>query len=229
MKMMRLILVLLTVALLGASLTGCLKQNQPHALFRATQSEEIVPFTVSFDGTLSFVREGAIVSYVWAFVDGSTDSGPLVDHTYQEDGTYEARLTVTDELGVSSTTTMTIQALNPPPTAGFIYSPRSNADGTLIVSCSEEITFEAADYCADDGEIISYEWYFGYRNEDGTAATATGPTVTHEFMEAGAYTIVLTVTDNDGGTDQYKETLDVRGGPPCPGDTDWGSGGGTCG
>ena len=233
MKMTRLILVLLTVALLAVTLTGCFKQTRPQALFRATHSEEVVPFSVSFDGTLSFAPEGRIVSYLWTFGDGATDSGPLVEHTYNEDGTYEATLTIIDEAGASTSTTMTINALNPPPTAGFTYSPRSNWDGTPIVSCSEKITFSAADLCEDDGTIVWCSWYFGYRN-GGEPVVTEGPwethsEVTHKFIEKGIYNVILKVTDNDGGVGEYIEIVQVEGGKPCYDDIDDGTGGGTCG
>lgn len=232
MKTGRIILVLAAAVLVTASLTGCLKQAQPQALFKSTQTEKVVPFSVSFDGTLSYVPNGRIASYLWTFGDGSSESGPLVEHTYEEDGVYEARLTIIDEAGASTSSSTMIKALNPPPTAGFGYSPRSNMEGDFFVSCNETITFEAESYCDDDGTVVGYDWYFGYRLPNGTAAEASGATVTHKFLYAGTYTIILTVTDNDGGTTQYKEQLEVKGGPPCnadiTGDVDWTGEGGTC-
>ncbi len=225
MKTARFILLFGTALLAVASLSGCLQRSQPQALFTVTTTQDEIPLTVSFDGTLSYASSGAIVSYLWTFGDGASDTGPLVEHTYMEDGTYEARLIVVDEDGLSTETKMTINALNPPPTAGFSYSPKSNMEGVYFVSCSETITFDAEAYCSDDGSIVSYDWYFGYRLEDGTPASASGPTVTHEFLYAGTYNIILTVTDNDGGISTYKEELDVRGGPPCNADIPEG---GTC-
>lgn len=46
-----------------------------------------------------------------------------------------------------------------------------------------------------DGTIVSYEWDFG----DGE--TASGETVTHDFAVGSSHTVTLTVTDNDGATD----------------------------
>jgi len=230
------------IALVGAAITGCLNPTgeRPQALFTASISEQVVPFTTSFDGTLSYAPGGEIVSYLWTFGDGSTESGPIVDHTYQQDGVYEVRLTVFNAKGLSTSTNLTVRALNPPPTAGFSYSPRSNMEGDYFVSCSEDIIFDATDYCEDDGEIVKYEWYFGFRDANGDAAEATaeGPVVTQRFLWAGTYQIVLTVTDDDGGQTVYVESLDVKGGTPCnadiTGDIPWNydgsfnSGGGTC-
>jgi len=230
MKTIRLIVAVGTAILVVASLSGCLRRSQPEALFTASHTEDVIPFTVGFDGTLSFAPDGDIVSYLWTFGDGGSDTGPLAEHTYVEDGTYEARLIIVDENGLSTETKMTIHALNPPPTAGFSYSPKSNMEGVYFVSCSEDITFDAEELCSDDGSIVSYEWYFGYRlpPDYKIPATATGPVVTHRFLYAGTYNIVLTVTDDDGGTSTYTEQLDVKGGPPCNADLPTDEGGGTC-
>jgi len=229
MKRGKCILCLVAVGLVAASISGCLKlqPTQPQALFTASLAEHVVPFTVSFDATLSYAPTGEIDTYLWSFGDGEADEGPVADHTYNEDGAYVVRLTVIDEEGISSTRTMTVQALNPPPEAGFTYTPKSN-DGEDFVSCSETITFDASEMCSDDGEIVAYHWYFGYRDADGEPATAEGAIVTHEFLYAGTYSVALTVTDNDGDQTTYIEQVVVKGGPPCytdvTGDVPW-----TCG
>jgi len=230
MKRGKCILCLAIFGLAAASISGCLQlqSTQPQALFTASLAEHVVPFTASFDATLSYAPSGEIASYLWSFGDGGAEEGPVADHTYSDDGVYVVRLTIIDEGGVSSSRTMTVQALNPPPVAGFSYTPKSHMEGVDFVSCSETITFNAADLCSDDGEIVSYEWYFGYRDADGEPATAEGATVTHEFLYAGTYSVSLTVTDNDGDETTYIEQVIVKGGPPCytdvTGDVPW-----TCG
>jgi len=233
MKTGKLSLVLAVACLVAASISGCLKiaSISPRALFTASIAEQVVPFTASFDATLSYANS-AIVSYLWSFGDGGAEDGPVVDHVFDDDGVYQVTLTIIDESGQSATTTLEVHALNPPPTAGFTYTPKSNMEGVYFVSCSETITFDAEDHCEDDGSIISYDWYFGYRTEDGEPASASGPIVTHEFLYAGTYTVILTVTDNDGGETQYSEELVVEGGPPCnadiSGDGTYFGAGGTC-
>ena len=232
MKTGKLSLVLAVACLVAASISGCLKLTSatPQALFTASLAEEVVPFTASFDATLSYAA-GEIVSYLWSFGDGGAEDGPVVDHTYAEDGTYNVTLTVIDERGLSASKTLEVRALNPPPTAGFTYTPQSHMEGITFVSCSETITFDAESLCSDDGSIVSYDWYFGYRTADGEPASASGPLVTHEFLYSGTYTVILTVTDNDGGATTFTEQLVVEGGPPCNADVEpgvpwnWG----TCG
>jgi len=66
-----------------------------------------------FDGRRSFGVDGLIVSYLWDFGDGATDTGPQSSHTYATAGSYTTTLTVTDEFGVSATTTRRITIVPP--------------------------------------------------------------------------------------------------------------------
>ncbi|MEM8600144.1 MAG: PKD domain-containing protein [Bacteroidota bacterium] len=93
----------------------------PVALFEWAQTEG---FTVEFDGfapDLSLSREvdasapggkRPVVAYAWDFGDGSTARGPSPRHTYEEEGTYEVTLTVTDDDGEENarTETVTVEA-----------------------------------------------------------------------------------------------------------------------
>ncbi len=45
-----------------------------------------------------------------------------------------------------------------------------------------------------DGTVASYAWDFG----DGQSATTSQPTVSHTYAAPGAYTVALTVTDDEG-------------------------------
>ncbi len=76
--------------------------------------------------------------------------------------------------------------------ASFTYSPESPSVG-------DEITFDASNSNAPDGEIVSYQWDLG----DGN--TASGEKVTHSYDTPYTYIITLTVTD-DGG-DKAEQTI----------------------
>ena len=75
--------------------------------------------------------------------------------------------------------------LNSPPVASFSAFPNSGS-APLVV------TFDASSSSDSDGIIAAYRWEFG----DGT--TAAGKTQTHTYDLPGAYTVVLTITNNDG-------------------------------
>jgi len=213
MKIVRFTLLLGMILLFVFGLAGCLLKSPsgPQAQFTASPVEHVTPFTANFDGTISYQPKGQIVSYQWNFGDGGAGTGPAIAHTYEEDGIYTARLTVIDEQGLSDTSSLTVCALNPPPTATFSYKPKSWTGEEYIVGASEWITFDASE-SIDDGDIVLYEWNFG----DGEYES--GKVVEHRYLWAGTYSVVLTVTDDDGGKTNFIERIKIEGGPPCNGD-----------
>lgn len=80
----------------------------PSASFSAAPSKPIARRAVAFDGSRSTDSDGSIVAYRWAFGDGTRASGAAPSHQYARGGTYVAILTVTDNLGVSSSRTRRI-------------------------------------------------------------------------------------------------------------------------
>src|SRR5579884_1676452 len=62
----------------------------------ATPQSGIGPFTVHFEGAATSESGAAITSYFWDFGDGTTGTGPKVDHTYTASRGYTAQLTATD-------------------------------------------------------------------------------------------------------------------------------------
>jgi len=220
MRSARFYLLLGLILLVGLAITGCLgmRSGEPQALFTASPVEHMIPFTANFDGTLSYDPDGRIVSYLWNFGDGAAGEGPQTAHVYEEDGEYTVLLTVIDNQGISGSSSLMVEALNPPPTATFSYSPKSKMEDKYIVGTLEWITFDASE-STDDGEVVAYNWNFG----DGE--TASGKVVEYRYLYAGTYNVVLTVTDNDGGKAKYVEALSILGGPPCNADIDDGEGG----
>jgi hypothetical protein len=101
---------------------------------------------------------------------------------------------------------------NVPPIASFVYSPVSPINSGQTV-----VTFIASGSTDADGQIASYTWNFG----DGTPEeTRTTPTATHLFPDTPAtcleivYTILLTVTDDEGAKASASQTARVTELPP---------------
>ncbi|MFT3877002.1 MAG: PKD domain-containing protein [Propioniciclava sp.] len=61
----------------------------------------------------------------------------------------------------------------------------------------QHAAFDASTSQDSDGTIVSYLWDFG----DGTSGS--GASVEHDYATPGAYTVVLTVTDDRGGVSTY--------------------------
>jgi glucose/arabinose dehydrogenase len=94
----------------------------PTAVLDASPAAGELPLAVQFDGTGSFDPDPAdqeSLGYAWDFTDdGTVDATtPSAQFTYESAGTYTARLTVTDTLGGSDSTTVTITAGGQAPTA----------------------------------------------------------------------------------------------------------------
>jgi PKD repeat protein len=156
--------------------------------------------SVLFDGTPSKSTTGTIVKWQWSFDDGGTATGQTVSHTFNSSGNFIVKLTVTDSIGASNSTSQTIAVgLAPNPTASFLTSP----DSPVV---NQSVTFNASASTATTGRFItSYNWDFG----DGT--TGSGVTTSHAYPNAATYTVVLQVVDDAGhvGTTSNKITVDL--------------------
>lgn len=64
----------------------------------------------SFDASASSAPEGTITSAAWRFGDGATATGLTTSHTYASAGSYTVTLTLTDDLGQQSNTTVAVVA-----------------------------------------------------------------------------------------------------------------------
>jgi len=173
------------------SVTATLPPNGlPTAAFTAAMDKR----TVSVDASGSTDEDGTIVSYAWEFGDGETGTGKTAQHTYEEDGTYTVKLTVTDDRGDTDFVSHTVTATgNKAPTASFT----SSVDDL-------KVSVDASASADEDGTISSYSWNWG----DDTPA-GTGKTAQHTYAEDGTYTVTLTVTDNDGATAQKTASVTV--------------------
>lgn len=140
--------------------------------------------TCNFTST-STDSDGTIAAYAWDFDNnGTVDSTlPNPSKTFAAGGTYTVKLTVTDNLGASASTTQTV-TLNKVPVASFTSS-------CTALTCT--FTSTSSD---PDGTIASLAWDF---NVDNVTDSTVSPT-THTFASPGSHPVKLTVTDNSGAT-----------------------------
>ena len=96
------------------------------------------------------------------------------------------------------------QQANEAPTAAFDHSPAEPAPGEAIV-------LNASASSDPDGDVATYQWDL---NDDGQVDAEGGPNQRVAFPRAGAYTVRLTVVDDDGATDTTSRTIQVVGTEP---------------
>jgi PKD repeat protein len=159
---------------------------------------------IQLDGTGSYDLDGNIVEYRWSMGDGSSQElGPILEHRYTKVGKYTVTLTVEDDGGLTSSVQMVVEVLNRRPVASISAS-------SMVIATGDSEQLDGRGSSDPDGSIKTYTWIFG----DGSVAY--GPQVTHVYEDDGVYMVVLTVTDDMGGTDSTSVFVQVENRPPLP-------------
>lgn len=171
---------------------------------KAGEDQMVSGSEVQFDGKASSDRDGELVAYQWDFDDGTTSSEVAPLHVYAHSGTYNVKLTVTDN---SKTSTATHSDLV---TIIVNEHPIADAGPDRTVSPGESVSFDASSSIDTDGSISKYIWDFG----DGT--TRDVAKVDHAYIKSGKYNAQLTVFDNSGHSIAvgYDETVITVNNPP---------------
>jgi PKD repeat protein len=134
----------------------------------------------------------APLAYAWSLGDGTLAAGETVTHTYTAAGVYTVVMTVTNVCGEAAISHAVTVVCDPPHDAAFGWTP-------LDPFVGEEVAFAGA---AAGTAPLAYAWDLG----DG--ALAGGPNPTHTYSSAGAYTVVMAVT-NDCGEAVVSHTITV--------------------
>jgi PKD repeat protein len=171
--------------------------DTPSAAFVYSPTNPIVGQKVYFNAKESTDPDGDPLIYAWDFGDGRSAEGMTATHRYQNPGTYTVLLQVTDSKGNKDSISQTITiGKGEPPTASFVYSPTNPGIG-------ETVYFNAGESSDPDDDIVTYDWDFG----DGT--TASGKNTTHQYANAGSYTVLLVLTDDAGNKNSTSQTITV--------------------
>lgn len=89
--------------------------------------------------------------------------------------------------------------------------PPSDPVAAFTSSCvATACSFDASGSRDADGTVVRYDWTFG----DGTSATRTTSSVTHDYPATGTYPVTLTVTDDSGATATLTQQTTVEEPPP---------------
>jgi PKD repeat protein len=170
------------VTLTATNATGDNTATQ-NSFIQITESAPLSAFNSSTaDATVTFDNGSTgATTYAWTFGDGNTSTMENPTHTYQDDGTYEVILIVTNNCGTSETSeTVVIATL---PNAGFSMDVNAGC-GPLTVNFAD----------ASSNNTDTWAWTF----PGGTPATSAdqNPSVTYDA--SGTYDVTLVVTNAQG-------------------------------
>lgn len=170
--------------------------TRPVAVINETPDFIATPNPVCRNSTVNFsatsINTGNIVTYYWDVGNGtySLSSFPNTSNFYTASGYYTIGLITVDMYGCRDTTIKPNYVRINGPVADFTATNTSGCKG---------LTTTFNDLSQNDGisNIISWRWDFG----DGVVQTFTGPPFTHTYVNAGTYSVRLTVTDAGGCSD----------------------------
>lgn len=169
----------------------------------------IAPLTVQFSSDDS-TDDGVIVGRFWNFGNGQTSTNATQQVTYTDNGVYVVQLTLTDDDGASATATTTVIVAEKPVaqfTVAFI--PSADADPipnqTTATLSPATFEFDATSSYDPDGDPNQLRFSFDF----GDGATVADSKIRHTYSQAGAFRVVLTVTDGTGISDTVETYITV--------------------
>ncbi|NJB87476.1 pectin methylesterase-like acyl-CoA thioesterase [Lewinella marina] len=162
--------------------TNCpgLSDQPPTAIASASRTHGIAPLTVHFDGSRSYDFDGHITGYNWTWEGGSA-SGPKPTVVFDA-GVYQVKLQVTDDSGLTNSTTITVEATAPtaPDSSAFSFEAECTArDDSWHLSASTE---------ASGNRFVSYT---GCQCMEEPAEQRAGQHLTYDFLTTQSNTFYL--------------------------------------
>jgi PKD repeat protein len=133
----------------------------PTAAFTSSK----VSLALTVDGTTSTDSDGTISSYDWNWGDSTTHgTGSTSSHTYATAGTYTVTLTVTDNGGLTGTTSASVTVTGGTPTRPFVVGTPTTGLQTTTTALSLTIN--------KPGGVADGDWLIAaLRAQDGSATT----------------------------------------------------------
>ena len=137
-------------------------------------------------------------THAWDFGDGTPGSSlQNPSHSYLAVGTYTAKVTTTDALGVSGTSSVTV-SVTPVLAVSVLGLPTTSGPSPLTIDVSSTVTGGTPPY--------TYDWDFGEGSQHSTS-----PADQHTWLAPGPFDVVLTVKDSCGHTSAQHLTVNPYG------------------
>uniref|UniRef100_UPI00036D8C98 gliding motility-associated C-terminal domain-containing protein n=1 Tax=Flexithrix dorotheae TaxID=70993 RepID=UPI00036D8C98 len=160
---------------------------------------------VELDKDGNVVGSSSIVSRIWDFGDGNSFTGnandTTVPHTYADAGTYQVTLTVETNEGCNHSITKDF-TVHPQPVPEFTIEETCAANPVPIT----ELSTIPAGFTGTD-QIVAWNWDFGNGDVDSVQ------TPDYAYSVAGVYTVKLTVTTNNGCTEEITHDVTIYPAP----------------
>lgn len=184
-----------TIRLVTTDYNGCqdtiiknnyVRVNGPDANFGLLNASGCSGSTFTFIDSTITDGLNSIVSWWFDFGDSTsqTFSSPPFTHVYDEPGTYDVSMIVTDAAGCIDSIRYDDIVTTSDPFVNFFTNQTLSCPGAYVYFIN-----------LSNGENLTYSWQFG----DGTDTTVKDPP--HIYYNVGSYDVTLVVTDQYGCSD----------------------------
>lgn len=186
-----------TVLLTATTIEGCTDSDAqvisiyPMPISNYTFTDVCLDQNMNFTST-STVSNGTL-SYAWDFGDATTGAVQNPIHLYTADGTYVVELIVTTNNNCTDTIVKNV-----------IVHPKPIVDFINVAVCDGQPSDFTESTSINSGSVIGFDWDFG----DG--GSANGNTATHQYLNAGTYSVTLVATSDMGCVDDIIKPVTVE-------------------
>ncbi len=177
----------------------------PVAIATADVTTGTAPLTVNFDASQSFDPEGAPVTILWAFGDGSYSSEIAPTHVFERIDTYLVRMYVEDDWNQYAQDTLLIEVLpaaNNPPVA--------DAGEDVSIFFGESVVLHGTATDSDGDPIVSWLWTIDVKPEGSVASLSYPTTQDPVFWPDLTGDYVLSLVVSDGTNESLPDSITVH-------------------
>jgi|GEM_PF-307297 len=196
-------------SLSGKSQVSITVLSNPVAM-AGTNQTLILPAQALVDGSGSVAGSGSLVSYLWSKLSGpagDTIQSPKLAKSYISfitSGIYTYQLTVKDNNGLSSSSTLQITVNSP------ILPPVSKPGSNQSLSLPSNASLDGSASTAPSGTLVSFLWTKISGPSGDSILNSHSAKTGISFQSVGTYVYQLTVVDNNGKSNNAQITITVN-------------------